>query len=314
MTGTVPERKPRVLAIADRPGWAIDHKTRALVRILADRFEIIVRYQHEVAEVDLVQADLILLYYWLQLRKLNLPVSVFERHSDRLMMGICSQFELTGELREPGLDALRRLPRAVFANNRRLERDFGPLIGHPVYYTPNGVNTELFRPLASPRNRQPGTIVVGWAGSLTNQGLDHRGFTDIIEPAVARVSGASLRTAIREQQWRSHQEMPAFYRELDVYVCASRSEGTPNPCLEAAACGVPLVTTRVGNMPELVSDGVNGLFIERTVDSLAQQLLRLRDNLELGTRLRARLLETISDWDWQIQAKRYADMFDELLK
>jgi len=67
-------------------------------------------------------------------------------------------------------------------------------------------------------------------------------------------------------------------------------------------------------MPELVSDGVNGLFIERTVDSLVQQLLRLRDNIELGTRLRARLLETISDWDWQIQAKRYADMFDELLK
>jgi len=44
--------------------------------------------------------------------------------------------------------------------------------------------------------------------------------------------------------------MVEFYRSLDVYVCASRSEGTPNPCLEAAACGLPVVTTRVWAAPK----------------------------------------------------------------
>ena len=54
-----------------------------------------------------------------------------------------------------------------------------------------------------------------------------------------------LLTAAREERWRGPEEMRDFYRSLDVYLCASRSEGAPNTCLEAAACGVPLVTTAV---------------------------------------------------------------------
>ena len=104
--------------------------------------------------------------------------------------------------------------------------------------------------------------------------------------------------------------MPAFYHSVDAYVCASRSEGTPNSCLEAAACGVPLVTARVGVMPELVKDGVNGLFVERRVEDIAAKLALLRDSPELGARLVARMLVSIAAWDWQHRAQAYAAMFD----
>ena len=86
----------------------------------------------------------------------------------------------------------------------------------------------------------------------------YRGYEEIIVPAVTSLERVALLTAAREDKWRGPEEMREFYRSLDVYVCASRAEGTPNPCLEAAACGVPLVTTCVGNMPELVRHGVNG--------------------------------------------------------
>ena len=79
--------------------------------------------------------------------------------------------------------------------------------------------------------------------------------------------------------------MRDFYQSLHVYVCASRSEGTPNPCLEAAACGLPVVTTPVGNMPEFVRDGVNGFFVARDVDAIAATLRRLRDDPELRERM-----------------------------
>lgn len=92
---------------------------------------------------------------------------------------------------------------------------------------------------------------------------EQKGLDDFIAPAVRLVEGAQLVTAIREEKWRGPEEMRDFYHSLDVYVCASRSEGAPNPCLEAAACGIPLVTTRVGSMPELIQDGVNGPFVER---------------------------------------------------
>jgi glycosyltransferase involved in cell wall biosynthesis len=303
---------PRILAIADRPGWAIDRKAQNLRRVLARRFEIVQRFQHDVTESDVNAADIVLIFYWFQIAKLPLPESVLARRSDRLVIGICSHREMEGEFREPGLAILQRLARAVFVNNRKLEHEYAPLLRIPVHYTPNGVDTTFFCPPPEPQPYS-GELRVGWAGSLGNHGPAHRGFHDVIEPAVAAVPGVRLQTAIREQHWRNHDEMLDFYRDLDVYVCASRSEGTPNPCLEAAACGVPLVTTRVGNMPELVRDGDNGLFFDGTAEGLANKLALLRDTPSLRSRMAARMIETIREWDWSVQAENYAHMFTSLL-
>ena len=225
---------PRILAIADRPGWAIDRKAQNLRRVLARRFEIVQRFQHDVTESDVNAADIVLIFYWFQIAKLPLPESVLARRSDRLVIGICSHREMEGEFREPGLANLQRLARAAFVNTRKLEHEYAPLLRIPVHYTPNGVDTTFFCPPPEPQPYS-GELRVGWAGSLGNHGPAHRGFHDVIEPAVAAVPGVRLQTAIREQHWRNHDEMLDFYRDLDVYVCASRSEGTPNPCLEAAA-------------------------------------------------------------------------------
>lgn len=308
------QRLPSILAIADRPGWAIDRKARNLRRTLAGRFEVIVRYQHEVSEGDLDAADLVLVFYWLEILKMtSLPDGALERCADRLVIGICSHRELEGEFRERGLATLRRLPRAVFANSRRLQREYAPLLDVPVHYTPNGVDTTFFSPRVEPRTPAfPGELRVGWAGSVDNHGAGHRRL-DVIERAVASLPGATLSYAIREERWRDQDEMLAFYRDLDVYVCASRSEGTPNPCLEAAACGIPVVTTPVGNMPELIDDGVNGFLFDGSVYALAHRLALLRDSPSLALRMGARIRETIAAWDWRKQAENYAQTFDSLL-
>jgi len=305
--------RPRILAIADRPGWAIESKARNLARDLADRYEVVVRFQHEVTEHDLESADLVMIFYWLQFLKMPLSEAALARFAGRLLIGICSHFELQGERRERGLATLNRLARCVFANNKLLQREFAPLIDVPVHYTPNGVDTTFFRPAAVPRVRAAGELRIGWAGSLTNQGAEHRGFPNVIEPAAAAVPGVELATAIREQYWRNRDEMLAFYRDIDVYVCASRTEGTPNPCLEAAACGVPVVTTPVGNMPELIVDGENGCFFDGTAHGLAEKLVLLRDSPALTSQWSARIRMSIEAWDWRHQSEHYAHMFDAML-
>lgn len=205
---------------------------------------------------------------------------------------------------------LATLPRAVFANNLALARQLEAALGRDVFYTPNGVDTAFFRPAAAP---PVPPLRVGWAGSLNNQTSAHRGVPGYIIPAVAAVKSAELCLAAREDRWRGMEEMRAFYQSLHVYVCASRSEGTPNPCLEAAACGRPVVTTPVGNMPELIRDGVSGLFITRNVDDIAAALRRLRDDPELRARMGASARRAVEAWDWRHRAPRYAEMFDAIL-
>ena len=236
--------------------------------------------------------------------------SVFARVRDRLLIGACSNYELDGAWRKPGLKLLADLPRAVFANNLALAQQLKATLGREVFYTPNGVDTTFFHPAAATPSPP---LRVGWAGSLNNHTATHRGVPNFIMPAVAAVPGTELCLAAREERWRGMEEMREFYQSLHVYVCASRSEGTPNPCLEAAACGVPVVTTPVGNMPELIRDGVNGLFVIRDVEYIAAALRRLRDAPELRERMGASAREAVKGWDWRHQAPRYAEMFGAVL-
>ena len=304
--------RPTVLCVVDRPRWAHDRKTDALARELAGSYRLVKRYQAEVAARDFDRADCVLFYYWLQVDRLGPLRKALARAKERLVIGICSEFELSGAWREPGLATLARLPRAIFVNNERLRRLFAPLLGRPVFYTPNGVDTQFFTPAATAGRRRR-RLRVGWAGSLTNQGPEQRGVHELIAPAVAAVPGAELCLAAREKRWRTPEEMLAFYHSLDVYICASRSEGTPNPCLEAASCGLPVVTTRVGNMPELIRDGENGLFVERDVADIAATLARLRDDADLRAQLGRAARQAVEAWDWRFQAANYCAMFRTVL-
>ncbi|WP_312583940.1 glycosyltransferase, partial [Staphylococcus aureus] len=52
--------------------------------------------------------------------------------------------------------------------------------------------------------------------------------------------------ADRQLGFIPHDEMVKYYSQIDVYVCPSKIEGTPNPVLESMACGVPVISTDVG--------------------------------------------------------------------
>lgn len=100
--------------------------------------------------------------------------------------------------------------------------------------------------------------------------------------------------------------VPAMFHALDLYVIASRIEGGPKAILEAWASGVPLVSTKVGMVPDIARDGEDALLAEvEDVDQLSAHAARLIEDEGLRERLVQAGLSKVKNYGWDSIAKRY---------
>ncbi len=103
----------------------------------------------------------------------------------------------------------------------------------------------------------------------------------------------------------------AAYHALDAYLVASRQEGGPKSVLESMATGVPLVTTRAGQAPDLVVDGENGLLADvEDADALAAALGRVRADPSLVARTREAGRRTAEETSHEALAPRWEALLD----
>ncbi|WZB62594.1 glycosyltransferase [Achromobacter xylosoxidans] len=108
--------------------------------------------------------------------------------------------------------------------------------------------------------------------------------------------------------------MPAYYNSLDLYVCPSAIEGTPNPVLEAMACGVPVISTDVGIVPEAFGPLQKAFIVqERTPDAIASAIRRFHEDRSLFSSLSEENIEYIKSWSWELRAEAFARFFEEAL-
>lgn len=76
------------------------------------------------------------------------------------------------------------------------------------------------------------------------------------------------------------------FKLFDVYVCSSVKEGLPFSILEAMAAGLPIVSTNVGGIPEIITDNSTGLLVEqKNPQALADAIVRLLHDKKLAERL-----------------------------
>ena len=93
-----------------------------------------------------------------------------------------------------------------------------------------------------------------------------------------------------------------IYGAIDVLAITSFTEGLPNVLLEAFANGKPVVATKVGGIPEIVSHGTNGFLVEPGgIGELVHHVVRLLDNknlaVEMGQNGRKTVEERLNFWD-----------------
>jgi glycosyltransferase involved in cell wall biosynthesis len=113
----------------------------------------------------------------------------------------------------------------------------------------------------------------------------------------------------------SREELARAYHALDAYLVTSRQEGGPKAVLEAMATGVPLVTTRVGQAPELVADGENGLLADvDDVDALGGAVERVYADPALRAKFRAAGRPTAETYADERLDQRWAELLDGFVR
>jgi glycosyltransferase involved in cell wall biosynthesis len=151
-----------------------------------------------------------------------------------------------------------------------------------------------------------GAPVIGLVARLDHWGKGHKEFLEALaslkerHPVHALIVGggrridevralaASLGLAEAVHFLGERSDVPDLLNAMDIFVLPSYSEGLSLALLEAMAAGLPVVATRVGGTPEVVTDGGNGLLIPpRDAGALAGALTRLLSDPAFARRLGA---------------------------
>lgn len=101
-------------------------------------------------------------------------------------------------------------------------------------------------------------------------------------------------------------EVAGLYHLLDLYLITSRIEGGPKQILEALAAGVPVVSTKVGMVPDIINDGEEALLADiEDVDALVRHSQRIIDDSAIKNKLISGGLRKVTQFSWDHIAQRY---------
>jgi glycosyltransferase involved in cell wall biosynthesis len=150
---------------------------------------------------------------------------------------------------------------------------------------------ELLEALASPRVRSR-----SWVATFAGDGD--------VEFYRAQASHLGIDDRARFSGWLDTPAALELLQTSDLLVLPSHAEGLPMSIVEAFACGVPVVCTPVGAIPDVVEDRVNGLLVEPgSSTQLADALVKLLED----DRLRSTLAENAQrTWERSLDIAAYA--------
>lgn len=222
--------------------------------------------------------------------------------------------------------------RGVTAKSQALTEKISKMVDPDVNvsYIPNGINTSMFQATTDELKEQKKKalglsleeIYVVFVGRLD----EVKGLTYLLDAlSILKDKGALNFTTLligdgpqnvflKEKAERlgllprvkfegrvAHDRVGEYLYSADLFCLPSLSEGLPNVALEALACGVPLVGSNVGGVPELVNDD-NGLLTEAAnAQDLAKKLERA-----LNTQWDSESISSTVSWaDWHNSAAQY---------
>lgn len=112
-----------------------------------------------------------------------------------------------------------------------------------------------------------------------------------------------------------HDAIRSQYHSADIFLNASEIDNQPLSILEAFACGLPVVTTNAGGIPDMVSDGVNGLLVGCGDDNaLAEGAIRLLNDPKLVEIITHNALAECEKYSWLSVGPKWVESYHSLAR
>jgi UDP-glucose:(heptosyl)LPS alpha-1,3-glucosyltransferase len=226
---------------------------------------------------------------------------------------------------------VRRLVAVSRGVSTELRRHF-PATGDAVVTIPNGVDADEFRPDPQAREamrrrwavepEQPIALFVG--GDWARKGLD------VAIDALARVPdwhlvvvgrgdrrryaarAERLGAAARVRMLEPSTDVASLFQAADAFLLPTAYETFSLVTYEAAACGLPLLVTRVNGVEDILEPGVNGWFIPRDPVDVARRLNALGRDPELRRRMGDAARAASLRFSWPLMIDAYEELYREL--
>lgn len=332
------KNKKKILLVVDNESWAFYNIASNFQKELKDVFDIDIiameRLNGNIADLFMFAQDYDLIhFFW---RGLLLDLNIDFTRSYIYNLGL-SQEEFIEKFVKP-----RKITTAVY-DHKLLDKDtineFSKYIKgyytsstllkkayqeldinkYPSMVITDGIDTKLFKPKKDRfKNIKNRTLSIGWVGnSKWNGEYDHKGLNTIIKPAVEELikEGYDIKLHLADSnvKLRAREEMPEYYNEIDLYVCCSISEGTPNPILESFACGIPVITTDVGIVRDLFGPKqIKYIMKERSKEELKKKIITFINNLDQVEELEKENLKQIKKWSWKYKAEDFKKFLEKV--
>jgi glycosyltransferase involved in cell wall biosynthesis len=238
------------------------------------------------------------------------------------------QLALFHFITKPFIKIIWRNSDAVIANSLGLKKVAEITAGNiPVKVISNGVDIKKYHPPSLLREKDEKTKLLFVGRVSYEKGLQY------IIPALAQLShlpwtffivgdghylseikkistNHHIIDRLHFPGWIGKEELLTWYHQADIFVFPSSYEGMPNSVMEAIACGLPVVGTRISGIEDLVKDGVNGITVQvGDVDALVQAVEKLINNPCIREKMGEAGREFIANsFSWEKAAQSYLEL------
>lgn len=337
--------KKKIALMVDRDDWAFANIAKNITKNLSDKYDFkiipLFYFNNNLIKGYIAAKDCDLIHFFWRKNLIDLKGENYEWYAKQL--GYCSLDDFKEEYvnhkilttcvydhiqEEDGINFTKELfdnYEHYYVSSNILNNIYQNM---DIKYKPkcvitDGVDLKEFYPINLERFKtiKNRNLIIGWVGNSEwkNDVEDFKGVNTILKPAIEELKkeGYKVETyfADRKEKMIPHDQMVDYYSKIDVLICASKCEGTPNPVLEAMACGVPIISTNVGIVSEALGKKQQEYILEeRTKECMKEKIIELIHEKDKIIELSNENLKQIGSWEWKMIAQKFDSFFEDVLK